>query len=106
MCHSGLIGSKDVRVKAPSPRLLRLTDGYHVFTPMSVTEILQELPRLSPEDQALVREELDALQAGHLEETPEMLAAIDEGIRSAETEPGHTVEAVRAEISLWLTRSS
>jgi hypothetical protein len=39
-------------------------------------------------------------------ETPEMLAAIDEGIRSAETEPSYSVEAVRAEIREWVAKPS
>jgi len=73
---------------------------------MSVTEILQELPRLSPVDQDLIRERLDELKIESFEETDEVLAAIDEGIRSAQTEPGQTVEQVRSEIASWLTKSS
>jgi hypothetical protein len=73
---------------------------------MSVLEILQELPKLSTNDQELIRERLDALQVESFEETPEILAAIDAGIRSAETEPSWTVEQVRGEIASWLTKSS
>ncbi len=73
---------------------------------MSVTEILRELPRLSSVDQNLIRERLDELIVESFEETDEVLAAIDEGIRSAQTEPGHTVEQVRAEIPSWLAKSS
>ena len=40
----------------------------------------------------------------HMEETPEMLAAIDEGIRSLETEPTIPIEEVRKKIKGWATR--
>ena len=73
---------------------------------MSVAEILEELPKLSPTDQSLIRDCIEELQMGNFDETPEMLAAIDEGIRSAENEPGYPVEAVRAELSSWITKSS
>jgi predicted transcriptional regulator len=73
---------------------------------MSVTEILEELPKLSPTDQGLIRERIDELQMEDFEETPEMLAAIDEGIRSAENEESYPVEVVRAELSSWITKSS
>lgn len=73
---------------------------------MSVTEILEELPKLSTADQDLIRERIDELLMTDFEETPEMLAAIDEGIRSAENEPGYPAEAVRAELSSWITKSS
>ncbi|MEI7773561.1 MAG: hypothetical protein WCK17_02190 [Verrucomicrobiota bacterium] len=67
-------------------------------------EILQELPKLSTNNQELIRERLDALQVESFEETSEILAAIDAGIRSAETEPSWTVEQVRGEIASWLTK--
>jgi predicted transcriptional regulator len=69
-----------------------------------VLEILQELPKLSTNNQELIRERLDALQVESFEETSEILAAIDAGIRSAETEPSWTVEQVRGEIASWLTK--
>jgi len=71
---------------------------------VSVLEILQELPKLSTNNQELIRERLDALQVESFEETSEILAAIDAGIRSAETEPSWTVEQVRGEIASWLTK--
>jgi hypothetical protein len=73
---------------------------------MSITEILQELPRLSSEELDLVRSRLDQLQTENFEETPEILEAIEEGIRSANTEPGYTIEEIRAEIPTWFTKSS
>ena len=38
------------------------------------------------------------------EETPEMLAAIDVGIRSVETEPKLSAEDLRSEHHRWTTR--
>jgi hypothetical protein len=73
---------------------------------MSIQEILEELPRLCAHDQVLVREKLDEIWAECIAESPEALAAIDAGIHSAETEPGHTVEQVRSEISSWISKSS
>jgi hypothetical protein len=40
------------------------------------------------------------------EETPEMLAAIDEGLRSLETEPTVSADEVRRNIRAWATRQS
>jgi predicted transcriptional regulator len=40
-----------------------------------------------------------------VEETDELLAAIDEGIRSAEIERTFSLEEVRAEIKEWATKS-
>ena len=42
-------------------------------------------------------------QSLHSEETPAMLAAIDEGIRSLETDPIVPVEKVRQKIKGWTT---
>jgi predicted transcriptional regulator len=41
-----------------------------------------------------------------VEETDELLAAIDEGILSAETERTSSLEEVRAEIKKWATESA
>ncbi len=73
---------------------------------MSVAEILKELPKLSADDQELIRDRIDELLTESYEETPEALAAIDEGIRSAETEPGIPIETVREEVRSWFTKSS
>ena len=50
-----------------------------------------------------LREWFDAQDA---EETDELLAAIDEGIRSAETERTFSLEEVRGEIKKWATKSA
>jgi predicted transcriptional regulator len=72
---------------------------------MSVTEIIQELPKLSPEDRNLLRQELDERYLQAFEETPEMLAAIDEGLRSAKEESLIPIEDVVNKIRSWNTKS-
>jgi predicted transcriptional regulator len=76
---------------------------------MSFTEIVEELRKLSPEELEAVQRTLDEVRQSHgqeIEETPEILAAIDEGIRSAEEEPLIPLEEVIAEIKTWNTKSS
>ena len=67
----------------------------------TVAEIETAIEKLSPAEQ---RELADRLNARLVEETPEMLAAIDEGIRSLETEPAVPIEDVRRKIKEWITK--
>jgi hypothetical protein len=41
------------------------------------------------------------LVRGEVEETPEMLAAIDEGLRSLREEPTMTLEELRKDVRTW-----
>ncbi len=59
---------------------------------MTVMEILQELPQLSPEDQDLIRQRLDQLRSENDEETPETLRALDEARRAIREGKVHSVE--------------
>jgi hypothetical protein len=69
--------------------------------PMStVAEIEAALEKLSPAQQ---REIADWLESRLMPETPAMLAALDEGIRSLETEPTVPLEEVRRKIKAWAT---
>jgi hypothetical protein len=65
-----------------------------------LAEIQQAIETLPPQEQAKLRHWFFE----HMEETPEMLAFIDEGIRSAETEPLIPIEEVRKQIKGWATR--
>ena len=69
----------------------------------SLAEIQEAIEKLAPEDRTRLREWFDAQG---VEETDELLAAIDEGIRSAETERTFSLEEVRAEIKNWATKSA
>jgi hypothetical protein len=64
---------------------------------MSVVEILDELPKLSEQDRQLVFEKLSELG---FEETPEMLAAIDEA-DAAPPESDLSAEEGRQNVSRW-----
>ena len=69
----------------------------------SLAEIQEAIEKLASEDRARLREWFDAQG---VEETDELLAAIDEGILSAETERTYSLEEVRAEIKNWATKSA
>ena len=64
----------------------------------TVAEIEHAIEKLSSEEQ---RELMDRLNARLFETTPEMLAALDVGIRSLETEPTVPIEEVRRKIKGW-----
>jgi hypothetical protein len=66
----------------------------------TVTEIESALERLTPAQQ---REVADWLDSRLMPETPAMLAALDVGIRSLETEPTVPAEEVRRKIKAWAT---
>jgi hypothetical protein len=67
----------------------------------TVTEIEAAIEKLTPEQ---MREVADWLDARLVEETPGLLAALDEGIRSLETEPTIPIEEVRRKIQTWATK--
>jgi hypothetical protein len=69
----------------------------------SLAEIQEAIEKLTSEERAKLREWFDAQDA---EETDELLAAIDEGIRSAETERTFSLEEVRGEIKKWATKAA
>ena len=73
---------------------------HHVAGMSTIAEIETAIERLSPAEQ---RELADWLNSRLIEETPEMLAALDEGIRSLETEPGVPLDEVRGKIRAWTT---
>ena len=69
----------------------------------SLAEIQEAIEKLASEDRARLRAWFDALD---VEETDELVAAIDEGIHSAETERTFSLEEVRSEIKKWATKSA
>ena len=71
---------------------------------MSATKILEELPKLTSEERHTLFVCLIELEAADIEETPEMLAAIDAGIRSLEQHGGMPFEVVQSRLeSKWRT---
>ncbi len=74
---------------------------------MSVNEILLEMEKLSPDELKFLQEKLDQLHSpDDFEETPEMLAAIDEGLRSLEEEGSIPLEQVIEEMKTWTLKST
>lgn len=74
---------------------------------MSAAEILSELPRLTTLELQRIHERILELEdAQEVEETPELLAAVDEGLRSAETEPVYSIDEVRAKVKEWISKYS
>ena len=72
---------------------------------MSIKEILEELPKLTPEEKRQLWNVLNHEVAHDVEEeTPEVLAAIDEGIRSLESGKEPTPLKRRAKWSPRLSR--
>jgi hypothetical protein len=63
---------------------------------MSTTEILEELPKLKLADRWAILQRLSELETKEeIDPSPEMAAAIEAGLRSAENEPCYTVHEVR-----------
>ena len=69
---------------------------------MGIKEILEELPKLTPEERRQLR---DWLEAEEFAETDEFLTAVDEGIRSSESEQSLSIEEARELIRRCATRS-
>jgi len=67
---------------------------------MSMTEILDELPKLSIEERQLLFQRLNELEVGAIEETPEMLAAIDEA-RAEPTTTDLSAEDLSRDVIRW-----
>lgn len=68
----------------------------------TVQEIQDAILHLAPQDREALRHWLDASE----EETPEMLAAIDEGLRSLREKGVIPLEQVRQNIASWATGSA
>jgi predicted transcriptional regulator len=73
---------------------------------MSMTEILEELSRLARVEREKVWQRLEEIELEEIEETPEMLAAIDAGRRSIREGKATTIEEARKLLAQWITKSS
>jgi hypothetical protein len=70
---------------------------------MRIKEILEELPLLTPKESQELR---DWLGAEEFPETDELMAAVDEGMGSSETEQSLSIEEARELIRRCATRSN
>lgn len=72
---------------------------------MSVSEILDELSRLdASERQTVLRRLIEIDPALEVAETPEMLAAIDEAVRSFDADKGVGIEEARRRVAQWTSK--
>jgi predicted transcriptional regulator len=70
---------------------------------MSLAQILDELPKLTPEERQQVFLCLQALEAEpDVEATPEMLSAIDEAVQASKQGRVFTLDEVRAQAQAWI----
>ena len=78
-----------------------LTFEFTALIMSNLIEIQEAIEKLAPRERA---ELWDWFQARKVEETDEMLAAVDEGIRSIEEQGGTPAEEVRKLIPKWITK--
>jgi len=71
---------------------------------MSTTEILEELPRLARDEREKIWKRLEEIEFGEMDETPEMLAAIDEGRRAIVEGKIVNIEEMRRRVGQWTTQ--
>ena len=74
----------------------------NVLAMTKLAEIQSAILQLDPADREELRHWLDETA----EETPEMLAAIDEGLRSLKEKGRIPLEDVRKELRSWVTKSA
>jgi len=73
---------------------------------MSFAEILEELPKLNPDQRQILVERLHLLEGDQIEETPDALAALDAARQSIREGKHHTIEQARDLVNRWTTKSS
>jgi hypothetical protein len=78
-------------IEPPNTRILRLMSG--------LAEIQQAILGLAAQERSQL---WDWFLEQEIEESPELLAAVDEGIRSIETHGGIPAEEVRRRIATWV----
>ena len=71
---------------------------------MSTAEILEELPRLARDEREKIWKRLEEIELGEMDETPEMLAAIDEGRRAIVEGKIVNIEEMRRRVGQWTTQ--
>jgi len=72
---------------------------------MSATEILDELPKLTPEElETIYRRAIDLHRRREIEATPELLAAIDEADESLQRDGGVHLDEARRIVASWNTK--
>ena len=66
---------------------------------MSLNDIIEELPKLTPEEHRQIYLRIERLDGEpEFEATPEMPGATEEGTRSVQTEPTYSLEGARERV--------
>ena len=79
-------------------------DSKSKLTSLSTTEILEELPRLAHEEREKIWKRLEEIELGEMEETPAILAAMDEGRRAIAEGKIVSFEEMHRRIRQWTTQ--
>jgi hypothetical protein len=79
--------------------VVRLASAIMFQAMTKLADIQEAILRLEPKEQQALRHWLDETA----EETPEMLAAIDEGLSSLATEGGVPIDDARRRLRQWIT---
>ena len=70
---------------------------------MTATDVIRHIEALPAPERAKVR---DWLEASAIEESPEILAALDAAARSADAKGTTSVEEVRGLVPKWISKSA
>jgi hypothetical protein len=71
----------------------------------TVAEIRAAIEKLSPEEKALLIEELYVEHIGPPDDDPAVLASIDRGIADARADRVHTLDEVQEMMKQWISES-
>ena len=71
---------------------------------MSSSEIIDELPKLSPDELDAIFYQAAALREHAVSASPELIAAIDEADASFERDGGKPVAEVESSVKSWFTK--
>ncbi len=73
---------------------------------MSVEQLIEEFEKLNEHEREAFLLGVGVAPISHYEETPEFIAAVEEGIRSADEGPMIPIEKMIEEVESWRTKSA
>jgi hypothetical protein len=71
---------------------------------MSLAEMIEELPKLKPEELDELSQRIEEIEVSQARTSPELLAAIDEGLASLENEGEIPIAEARKIVASWTTK--
>ena len=104
--HPGWPRSGKPRAEPFEVRVAKDTNQHIFSAQMSLAEIIEELPKLTPGERRAIYQQIERLDGEpNFEPTPEMLGAIEEGTHSAQTERMYTAEEIKDRVRQWANSS-